>query len=225
MNKFDAKVSYILKEGILSGIGSVAKGVGEFTASGMEAAQNPLKAIEILKRKNPDKKNPYAYSDKNPPKVNDVAVYNKKPMYKAKVVKGLNGEGNYGIAPVGSNNTPATYSFVRTVDQPNKWRPVDNKDLNTQNMTVKGVAIVNKDANGQKIDYQLCPSAKIPYIYVGNTNTDIDEWIKEDVYNNAQKATSQPQPAQVQPQPQPQRKRRTPTTPVTPRINQQQTTT
>ena len=187
MNKFDAKVNLILNEFV----GNLIKGAGEGVAAFNAAAKDPTKFYDPFKNSNAnkdDKNNQYAYSQTNKPNVNDVAVWSKNPQYKAKVVKGLDQNGNYGIAPVGPNNTPANYVFVRTVDAPNKWKPVATNEINLNYMTYRNVAIVQEN----KIP-QICPKQKVgtqmlgvDYILVGNTKTDIDGWINQNVYNNSQ---------------------------------------
>jgi hypothetical protein len=231
MNKFDSKVNYILNEflsSVLQNVNSFNQAIG---TNGSGEARNAAFANAFGKTPEKNgKKNPNVYSKENKPNPNETAVWNKNPQYKAKVVKSLDQNGNYGITPIG-------YVFVKTVSDPNKWIPANKTDINFNYMTYKNAAIAQEVQGNTKIP-QICPKQQVgnqmvgvDYILVGNTKTDMDQWIKEDVYNNSQQPQQQQpqqqQPQQQQQQPQqkqPQSKPKTPRSPSAPRITAQTTT-
>lgn len=209
MNKFDAKVGDILQEFV----GGLLKGAGEGIAAFNKTLTDPTAITQYWKsgpkssKDSKGKENPYVYSSKNPPNIGDIVVWTKNPQYKAKVVQKLDSSGNYGIVPVGPNNIPANYVFLQTVNDPNKWIVANKTDVNLNNMTYKSAAIIKENNN-----VRICPKQNfnnkmvgLDYIMVGNTKTDMDNWINEKYY-------SQPTP-----QPTPTAAPANPSTPRTPR--------
>lgn len=224
MNKFDAKVDDILQEFVGGLIKGAAQGVDAFnkTLTDPSALSQYWTDTPKGSKDSKGKDNPYVYSSKNPPNIGDIVVWTKNPQYKAKVVKKLDSSGNYGIVPVGPNNTPANYVFLQTINAPDKWIVANKTDVNLNNMTYKSAAIV-KDNNNVRI----CPKQNfnnkmvgLDYIMVGNTKTDMDNWINEKYYSQP---TPQPTPtAAPSNQSTPPANPSTPRTPRSPRRNNQQ---
>lgn len=226
MNKFDVKINDILQEFVGGLIKSAGEGVAAFNKTIKDPSavaqyfKNDFDSSKDLKGKN----NPYAYSPKNPPNIGDIVVWTVNPQHRAKVVQKMDQSGNYGIVPTGANNTPANYVFVKTSDSMtnNAWTIAKITDVNLNNMTHKGYAILQ-----EKNVVQICPKQRInnkvigvDYIMVGNTKTPIDNWISEKGYNAPQNQTTPattptPTPASSSNPPTP----ATPRTPRSPRRN------
>jgi hypothetical protein len=190
MNKFDAKVDHILQEFVGGLIKGAAQGINAFnqtltTPSALSQYWTDTpKSSKDLKGKD----NPYAYSAKNPPNVGDIVVWSVNPQYRAKVVQKMDSSGNYGIVPSGPNNIPANYIFVKTADSKGAWVIAKSTDVNLNNMTHRGFAILQ-----EKNVVQICPKQRInnkvigvDYIMIGNTKTPIDNWISEKGYQASQ---------------------------------------
>ena len=235
MNKFDAKVDDILQE-FVGGLIKGAAGAVQSAAQGVNAFNKTLTDPSALSQYWPDtpkgskdskgKDNPYSYSSKNPPNVGDIVVWTVNPQYRAKVVQKMDQTGNYGIVPTGANNTPANYVFVKTADTMNfnKWTIAKITDINLNNMTHRGFALLQ-----EKNVVQICPKQRVnnkvigvDYIMIGNTKTPIDNWISEKGYTASQNQSTPsttPTPAN---QSTPPANPSTPRTPRSPRRNNQQ---
>jgi hypothetical protein len=200
MNKFDAKINEILREGIGSFLKSATKAGFEAGHAFSKVAQDPTKAAAYFKGNSPVKDKNAAsensYSLRNKPIRNDKAVISGYPKYKTRVTKDMDTNGKYGLTPYSSNNRDPDFYFIKTVDDSKTWKIVDKTQLKSLQSSGKVSAI--------------CPSKTIPFIEINSTDkastiligsdkVPLNSWQSEKVYLATQNQINNQKPAPTPP--------------------------